>query len=389
VVASTTASALVCIGGCQLIDPDFSATADGGGAMDGSAMDGPDSPGEPDAPGADSPHTDAPGTGDAPAMVDAGTCDADLMTDDSNCGRCGHSCSDGGCSMGRCTAVPVVTELIGDLAYANGLLYWPRPLADGGGGIMAYDLDSGVVYDLVDNLDFPSAIAVAPPYLVWAANGQIQRSMLDGGGVTSLATIPTENIYCIAVDASGNVLWVNDTAMELDKTSLTAGGGASAIPNAYNAGIGCVRADATGAVVVGANRLTLLPPSGGTSSFLNCGDPNSFAALVGTNAYCNSAGNGVYLVDLVNTPLMGTQLEAPLPSGEQVADISADTQGVYWSVTDDPNQGEIHGCSDPHCNGGAFVLGLSPYKFPNRLVVTPDAVYFNEASNSQIYRLWR
>jgi hypothetical protein len=369
--------------GCQLVDPDdFDNGRDGGGSPDGAATDGAVDAAGAEAMGAEAMGSDA--ASDAPA-----TCDADLMTDDSNCGRCGHSCSGGGCSTGRCVAVKVTQGDFRDFAYFDGVLYYASGAQDG--GISAYDLDSGLTVPLVDGIDSPTALAVAPPYLIWAANGQIQRSGLDGGGVTTLATIPTtptaEYIQCITSDSAGDVLWINDVAGELDHTSLTGGGDASVFPGVYSGGLGCVRADNSGIVTVGGNQLVFRAPNGGTAKFSNCGDNNSFVALFGTNAYCYSVLTGVYAVSVTGGAPLPNRLVETVPKNLQVIDIAADGQGVYWSLLGTP--GEIHGCSDLQCDGGATVIGLSPFQNPLRLAVTPDAIYFNEASNPWLMRLSR
>lgn len=75
-----------------------------GGASDGGASGGAASGGSGgDAPGGGNGGT----TGGAGAGGAGGTCAAELATDASNCGACGHDCRGAACSEGRCAPVPL------------------------------------------------------------------------------------------------------------------------------------------------------------------------------------------------------------------------------------------------------------------------------------------
>jgi hypothetical protein len=121
---------------------------------------------------------DGGGVVDAPADVHdaAATCDADIASDPTNCGRCNHDCLGGACYQGQCGPVTIASGLYntGAIAVDGAKIYWgaagagiydcPKSGCDGGAPELfaatsqpfAIALDSSDVYFIGQD----SAIAV-------------------------------------------------------------------------------------------------------------------------------------------------------------------------------------------------------------------------------------
>jgi hypothetical protein len=315
------------------------------------------------------------------ADADAGeTCDADLTSDDNNCGRCGRTCFGGPCNSGICGPVKIFSGA-NNFAYSGGLVYFTRNYGSGdGGGVSSYAPTTGQILNLVENQVSPHAIAIEPPYMVWSANDQhIYRAFLDGGAVTQLAALSAgqNNIPCIAVSAT-DVFWVNANALEVDHTSLDAGGAPARFDALSNIAAGCVRGDEKNLVVVsqGQEVVDVVLASNAT---IPVPDNHPIEAL-------SFAGDIAYFVD-------GTSIYRMVPgsmprtlvfaetsdSDASINTVAGDDHGVYWRTEQPDGSITLYGCSDTSCSAPPQTLSTVPKitMSATAMIVTPDSIYIN------------
>lgn len=118
------------------------------------------------------------GTGDVAPRADAasidatpdGGCDADLSSDPSSCGACGHECLGGGCSAGKCQPTVLLSGLQGAGAIAvdgTDLYVTEMPSGD----VWRWPKDGGVASQVATSERWPAFVALDEQYVYWADEG--------------------------------------------------------------------------------------------------------------------------------------------------------------------------------------------------------------------------
>jgi hypothetical protein len=310
---------------------------------------------------------------------DAGACDANLSQDDNNCGRCGHKCFGGGCKLGLCGRLLAFNGSVADMTYANGAIYWTSFAGDG--GIEVFDVQKSQLRELAQATN-PSAIAARDPYVVWASDSKIERTLLDGGARTTLATTTLPNVNCIGVTPS-LVIWDNQTTNGFDQTSLIDGGAPTSF---YKANIAnCVRSTDAFALLSIGNPNEIVPidlSSLGEGTHVPYG-PNDLIAVSGNETYF-ALQNTVYFV----TTGQSTATKIATTS-KQVGAIAADANGVYWGFGDNQPANEIDWCPTPACAGGPRVLTNDSAAGAQHMVLSPDFVFYWSPSEVRVFKTAR
>lgn len=276
----------------------------------------------------------------------------DLLTDSDNCGRCGHSCHDGGCSDGRCEAITLVTGRSApwELAVNESGVYWLEEDA-----VLATPLDGDAVVVLAeeDEVAKPASIAASPSNVYYTNTGTDalctchQRKVMEvpvvGGGEPH-AFAATGTPWGVTY-ADGVVYWCDRGAEIIYRANEGMGdapdeifsGGLSAYPPPYDLVVDesfvywgdysnrvLKHAFSDGYVV---ELHVLEPPSrvvnqlalGGGYVYWSTGTPTTPQATTPTNSIISKV------------PIEGGDL-VPVVSGLTVTPaLAADESGVYWS----------------------------------------------------------
>lgn len=153
---------------------------------------------------------DGGGTEQVDAPIDTPPCDQ--QTDPTCCGAPEHDCLGGTCVAGVCQPVELATSSpAGDLAIADGVLYWTQPEARAIERIAVDGTGRAVVVEATPGA--PWTVAVAGDTVVWGARGAtpttgaIWRKGAADAAPVMLAADQHEPAD-IAIDANG-VVWVN------------------------------------------------------------------------------------------------------------------------------------------------------------------------------------
>jgi hypothetical protein len=350
-IALAGTSAALFVGGCHLVDPldDLTSGADAGADV---VVDG---------------------------ARDAATCDADLSRDENNCGRCGRSCFGGGCDGGVCGKRSILQKSVGDVAYADGVVYFTNGTGDAG-AISTYVLATQQSATIVSGRSGVDTIAVRPPYVYWSENGAIARALIDGGSPAPI--VPTG----LAGDAVGpfgvnakDVYYRNESASTLERAPA-AGGSPVDVPGIAFTVYG-VRASDAVVAYNGPNDLFQLDlTTNGTASVPGSANFLGLIAITSANVYFTE-DDTVYQVGIGKA--QRTKVGA-VPSGAGISALGADETGVYWGA----GAGGIYGCDDPRCATGAHFVTATGTN-PHSLAVAPDSVFFVEPSAVTLFRAAR
>jgi hypothetical protein len=357
------------------------ATPDGRG--DGTTFGRGDAPGLMDAT-ADAGSTSSDGASGANDGSSAGTCDANLLGDPSNCGRCGRAClAQATCMAGQCVAslsLPDFEQVNGlaPIAGEAGALYFDYGDPGASGGIGSEDLNTSISNNAIVSLQTgPAELALQGPWVFWAdRSGSMWRANRDGSNPTRLGNAlsdPTWGSTCVAVNST-YVYWVDDKGY-LERASLDGGANSGTVWPSSGSGVAGPAAEAQ---CVAANDAWVAHPAAQASNLLliedlNAGVTRQYAAppspnpleAVGVAAPVAVAGSWVYFTTAPNDNAFNLYRVIPdMPSSESHAlaringtvfgpGLVADGRGVYWALN--AMAGGIQGCSDPACAGNVDV----------------------------------
>ena len=351
------------------------------GAVDGGA----------DAPRADVATDTAPDTtADAPSDGNADGADAcgDTMTDKNNCGRCGHSCLGGTCSMGQCTAFKLLDGFFGTRGLAvdgtsvyftntDGNTVFKASKIDGSNAIKIADqpdayapfgiaIDATSVYwtnqvtagevrscplagcsgpsTLIANANYPAGLLVVGNNIFWGASGDgtVGTSTLDGGSrLTLFASDAGAQPYMLANDST--YVYFTDNATNAPARRVPLGGGTVVSLASTN------QSQTTGIAV------------GGGNVFFGGGDSVGNIWKIAVGQFAEGA-HAASIASGQNAPLS----------------LAVDANYVYWLDRGDINglNGSIYACAltSPNCNNP--IVLATQQNSPLRIAVDANAVYW-------------
>ncbi len=301
-----------CTGGCCTTDTGGNAVCEVPGAQSVTSCG---SGGAQCAPCKGANTCDSTGKCSCPATdVFCGSVCSDPQTDPQNCGTCGHSCVDEGCSKGQCVQVTLASVSPGT---GQGIALFPTndvyfSVAEGGNA-------TGTVQQIslpppnggcASNCSKPVMSGLSTPYgLVFAQNAATATQYLYvGQSGTGTITMLTNGIQSTVATGAGPVGY--GTGLVADSTNLyygTNGGGVLACP----LGTAC-----TGGVIK-----TPVAPASVTATFMAVDD--------GTVLYFSDFGSNVYRCTLPSCGI-GSGLTQLVSGGLHTSFLHVDSKFIYW-----------------------------------------------------------
>jgi hypothetical protein len=336
------------------------------------------------------------GGGDAgDAQTDASPCQANLLIDPNNCGRCSHSCLGATCTSGLCTPA-TFSDTYGTphgIALDTSLyVYWtdsmgyvwrqPRTFTSltsatyvgyygpaGGKDTITVDSTGSYVYIAAPGLADAGAIAYA--------------STISLGGATNVLASYQGSPAGIAVDTT-YAYWttLSSSLRYAAKTQLDASVFVESIPSAVET-FG-LTSDST----------NLYWTDIGTGAVNACSRPSCLSEHTVTAAsarYLAVSGTTVYFATTVPAAIMSCNITS-CPSPTTITTlttgtpygVAADSLAVYFTVQNDG--GTVQRCALPSCTGGPLVLARN-VGTPNLIAVDTQYVYWTNSNPNTINRV--
>jgi len=317
-------------------------------------------------------------TGDATTPEGGTACNSqNTQNDPASCGRCGHSCLGGGCSLGACQPFALVSVDSGaapsSLAQDDSYLYWTDAFAQG--TIHRVDKLSGTDSVLVTQSDFPSAIAVDDIALYFGdSNGLWRSSKTSAATPTLVASVAEGAPTGLAIDDAG-LYWAEGTGYVYAAHKLGSNETGSPIWEG-DAETAEVASDGQRVYFTADDGLLhVVSVDGGASLSLGSPDP------AGSFGIALSAGDVFWTVyDPTNGEVLAASTTAlatqPIAvEQQQPAAVASDGVIVYWANTRDFESGtsEICSCVLGDCST-VTVVGQG-FSDPTAIVVDSTAIY--------------
>ncbi len=281
------------------------------------------------------------GGGSGPTAGGGGTggCDADLQSDPSNCGVCGHDCMGGNCTGGECEAVLLASGFSGggELDVEDGMVFWvestgiSQVAADGStsssqlvaaGEVKSLDAANGAVY-------FSRREGLS--------DAALSKKVLPDGAFSNLSqaagTINTPRNF-FGVTAPANQVFFSDVFSQTVRVIPTTGGTASDFATG-EAGVSgtAVGGDTLYWVTAQGQVRAKAVLGGNVSTVADVGSaaPHDVDATADTVAWASGGSGAVYTKVGANVTTVVTGLSDPTDvaiDGTRLF-IAVDAEGVY------------------------------------------------------------
>jgi hypothetical protein len=372
---------------------------DGGpsGAGDGAPLDGRFG---------DASIAPSPDAGEDGSTPDGGACDAQIYDDPANCGRCGHDCRPGACTMGRCTETPIATAMLSHnmqgLIADSTNVYWSttgtlmNQFTDG----TIWRFDGRTTTMIASGLQTPYRLAFDADNVYWTS----RRAATDGGGVytcpragcgaSTPRTVLPDLHYALDIAIHGNLLFVTTNGSGAlfrctlpacsDPISLFEGqdstlGLALDVDRAYAANEGS--SGATGSIVSCPQTGPCLPLMV-LASLLD--GPHEVAVYAGQIYWVESSGK----VSRCPRDGCGGPPTEMATGPDTAQSIAVDDSGIYWTIRGNPPtypEGQVLMCPLAGCMGRAPIVVADHQPYAVKIVLTSTVIYW--ITNTHVVRL--
>lgn len=330
--------------------------------------------------GDESSSTGEPLVCDAPEVVCDDAC-ADLNTDTSNCGECGHDCLGGTCDAGECQPVQLATGF-GRLFM---IVVTDEHVFVGGDGvaIRRLDKDGGDPVQIAPAGDYAYDYAYTGDAIVWnndwnSAQWSVRGCAAPGcaGGVQQYQS-GTSGVFGMAFNDNASTLYYNQGATI--QQIVWPGGN----PTTFVTGIQALRGmtshedfvywiDRQAADDVDIRKRA---PGGASSTTMAFGRPDTgnWLAANATRLFWSEGSNIVSAV--LPNGIGGNDPDEVGSVGGSVREIVADDEYVYWAADAGGAAGSIARCPTDGCTGAPTLLA-DPVDEPWGMALDETAVYW-------------
>jgi sugar lactone lactonase YvrE len=336
-------------------------------------------------------------------------CVADVATDATNCGRCGHSCLGAACVNGICESTALVAPLANtkpwSVAVTSALVYWTY-----------YD-DYSAQYNGVwyapkgatngsavrihnEDISHPQRIVTDGTNVYWTDYNNDPAYVLRCPVGAKCAEPTTWRLASneklpdgITFDAT-STYWTRRSDGELVRCAISGCGGSPSVIVSSEGGASGIAALVTG----GATRLfwtrrgatgsvrTCLVNGGGTctaESFAATANDPAEIVVFGDRVYWTNVGSG----EVRSCAVSGcTAADLPIASGQtELAGLAVDASGVYW-VAGSESTGAVRMCPHAGCGTGPVTIAGNLGK-PHGIALDASFVYFTALGDGSIRRV--
>jgi hypothetical protein len=284
-------------------------------------------------------------------------CETQIVNDSHNCGACARDCAGGTCNNGQCAPVVLATSSSNPVTMAldTGFVYWG---AFYGYAVDKVAKDGGTPTVISQGEVYPAAVTLDANAIYWvdrgygSADGLVRRATLAGGGASTVVGGLSSRPNGIAVDAT-HIYYA------------TIGLG--------NATDGAVWVVALGTADAGAG--TSIAPSQNNPTLMAVDAQNLYWTNFGTTLAPDAgAPNGSIVHCAVPTCAGGPQVLASAQSHPR--GIAIDGQSVYWTAYGTGlNDGAVLKCAKTGCGTGPTPLAQN-LVYPDGIAVDAKFVYF-------------
>jgi hypothetical protein len=261
--------------------------------------------------------------------VNSNGCESQPLSDQKNCGFCGHDCGAEACTSGLCAP----TNLGNSLVLVSSMTQYLTELyytADGttNSPVMRKTKNTGPSVELVTQGGGATSIAVDASGVYWAVGntGEVKWVALAGGTPQTRAT-STGNARFLVMD-SNTLFWLDGTAAKIYSAPKT-GGTATPICTPTSGGLGGLVIDDTSAywTVSSDNLVEKVSKAGGVP--INVADNQDGAKDIAVDE------TNVYWTTYVGDTIMKASKTGGTPEGlataqDAPAALQADAESLYW-----------------------------------------------------------
>ncbi len=368
-------------------DLTYDPNADGGGTSSGNP---PGPPGPPPPPG------DGGG--------DAGNCVADLQNDPKNCGRCGHDCLGGACTMGVCQPKQLATALQGANSVAVDASYvYVSEYIKGRISRIPKDGSTQPVAIAAGRTNYAVGLWIDGTTLYWAnSDSTLDVDAGNYGGIWKCTVPQCADVTIVTPDydpefpsvTNGTVYYASygDDAVE----KALADGGHVSLVTANRPLV--VAADATHVYYTSsANDFLRVPVGGGASERVGPLNGNAwgYTRVDATNVYWAfwELGGAGHVMSIPKNDIAKTPSEFTTAADKGSIGIALDDTNIYWTnegtfttmsmIDVSDRNGEVRTCPKTGCPSTGSTVLAKGLDDATAITVDATAVYFIEVGDYQ------
>jgi hypothetical protein len=338
------------------------------------------------------------GPGDA-SPADSGGC-GDTTSSAANCGRCGHGCLGGACTMSACQPVALVGSDAGvtplQLAQDDTYLYWTD---DGHNKIWRTDKTTGVGAPLDQSTFYPVPITDDDAGLYWGDVYGVWRCAKAGcaGSATLVAQQQTSAVVGLAID-DRSVYWTEAADIAIRSAAKDAVDASASVvwkaDPSVDASVGFIATDGQRVYLTASDGLLRAVAVDGSAP-VAIGSPDPYGscgvALDPTpHVYWSVADPAKGLIGSASTASLASLDAGVVASGLHApCAVATDGTHLYWvaAAADGGASTDIVGCTIASCQPAALASG---YANASAIVVDSQAIYWTDHGTTTVNgAIWR